>query len=311
MNPRFLKTFLRVAHHGSVTRAARELHLAQSSVSDQIQVLEEELGSVLFLRSKQGLRPTPAGEALVAHAREILDALESAREAVAAADGSAERSIVIGALETIAVERLPPSLARLREAHPELRIRVEVAGSAELLERLHDARIDVAFCFRRGELDRKLVRRTIASEPLVLIGPPTTEPAALGSVQRAPGDIRFIATQPGCVYRHLFDEAWRQAGKTLPKPSIEADSIGAIVRLVAAGSGFALVPQLAAQRELHRGSVASYPWFGGDAAATLDMVWRRRRRQMPGLMQLLASMEGMQSVRRGDGRRPHEAPCRS
>jgi DNA-binding transcriptional LysR family regulator len=72
MHPRLLKTFLAVARHRNITRAAREVHLAQSSVSDQIQSLESELGVTLFTRSRQGLDLTASGAALKPYAEEIL-----------------------------------------------------------------------------------------------------------------------------------------------------------------------------------------------------------------------------------------------
>src|SRR5690242_6782996 len=72
MNPRQLKTFLAVAKQGNITRAASEANLAQSSLSDQMQALEEELGVPLFERSRQGVTLTPAGDVLKSYAEEIL-----------------------------------------------------------------------------------------------------------------------------------------------------------------------------------------------------------------------------------------------
>ena len=84
MHPRLLKTFLAVARNRNFTRAAEEVHLAQSSVSDQIQSLEAELGTALFIRSRSGLELTAAGEALRPYAEEILTIASEARTAVEA-----------------------------------------------------------------------------------------------------------------------------------------------------------------------------------------------------------------------------------
>ena len=107
MHPRLLKTFLAVARHRNITRAAREVHLAQSSVSDQVQSLESELGVALFTRSRQGLDLTTAGEALKPYAEEILRLAEKARIAVEATTGKTAGTVTIGALETIAAVKLP------------------------------------------------------------------------------------------------------------------------------------------------------------------------------------------------------------
>lgn len=305
MTPRLLQTFLAVARCRTATRAASELNLVQSSVSDQIQILEEALGASLFLRSKQGFRLTAAGEALVPYAQEILALTDDAVAAVKNASISVDRSIVIGALETVAAEVLPALLADLRKNQPQLRMRIEVAGSDYLLQRLLDGSNDIAFCFRKGALDVRLTHREFAQEPLVMIGPPavgsTSAPALTPEALR---DEPFITTEPGCIYRHLFDQAWRWAGLAPPTPFVEVGSIGAILRLVAAGSGYALIPRLVVREALERGSVAAIPWPGPALVATLDMVWRRRRVQSPGLTLLLAGTGRVRPSLKRDGDHP-------
>nr|WP_197064425.1 LysR family transcriptional regulator [Methylobacterium sp. ZNC0032] len=307
-----LQTFLAVARCRTATRAAGELNLAQSSVSDQIQILEDELGVSLFLRSRQGFRLTAAGEALVPYAQDIVTTTGEALAAVKSASLSGDRSLVIGALETVAGEVLPALLANLRQDQPELRIRIEVAGSDHLLQRLLDGSNDIAFCFRKGAIDERLARREFAQEPLIMIGPPAAgsdlPPSGLDALIAQP----FIATEPGCVYRHLFDEAWRQAGLTPPRPFTEVGSITAIVRLVAVGSGYAFVPRIAAREALASGAVATIQLSGFEFFATLDMVWRRRRVQPADLTLLLARVGRVQrSLKRDDDRLRREEPCLS
>jgi DNA-binding transcriptional LysR family regulator len=120
MHPRLFKTFLAVARCGNITRAAAEIHLAQSSVSDQIQTLETELGTALFTRSRQGLQLTPAGNTLKPYAEEILMLAGEARAAVDASAGHASGSVTIGALETIASAKLAQWLPDFRASHPDI-----------------------------------------------------------------------------------------------------------------------------------------------------------------------------------------------
>jgi len=311
MTPRLLRTFLAVARCGTATRAAGALNLAQSSVSDQIQLLEDELGLSLFLRSRQGFRLTAAGEALLPYAQDILATTDDALAAMKRVSLSGSRSLVIGTLETIAREVLPTLLADLRQHAPELTLRVDVAGSGHLIQRVLDGNNDIAFCFRKHALDERLVRREFTREQMVMIGPPTagndiSPSPALAVLASRP----FIATEPGCVYRHLFDQAWCGAGLTPPRPIAEVSSIDAIVRLVAAGSGYALVPKIAAQKALERGTVAAVPSSDFDLVATLDMIWRRRRVQPPGLALLLTQFGGANHPLKRDGDHlRHEAPC--
>jgi DNA-binding transcriptional LysR family regulator len=101
--------------------------------------------------------------------------------------------------------------------------------------------------------------------------------------------LRFVATEPGCIYRHMFDTAFAEAGTAAPKLAAEVGSIGAIARLVAAGAGLGLVPRLAVSDALERGDLVELPWPGPAQAAPLTMIWRRRRVQPPALRQLLAA----------------------
>lgn len=280
MHPRLLRSFLAIARHGNVTRAGADVNLAQSSVSDQLQLLETELGVALFERTRAGLVLTPAGETLKPYAEEILALADEARAAIGQQGGG----VTIGALETIAAARLGPWLADFRLAHPEIEIRVKVGGSGDLLRQLADAEIDVAFCFDTGQTDERFVRRRVADEPLVLItGPGMAAPNDLAGLSH----LKFIATEPGCAYRHLFDKAFTDAGLAAPKPGAEVGSIGMIARLVANGAGAGLVPRLGATDAIERGEVSAIAWPGPVDTAALAMIWRRRRVQPAALKTLL------------------------
>ncbi|AZO00614.1 LysR family transcriptional regulator [Mesorhizobium sp. M9A.F.Ca.ET.002.03.1.2] len=290
MHPRLLKTFLAVARCRNITRAAEEIHLAQSSVSDQIQTLETELGTVLFTRSKQGLQLTPAGATLKSYAQDILMLAEEARAAVDVAAGHAVGSVTIGALETIASAKLAQWLPDFQASHPDINLRLTVAGSGDLLRKLEDGDIDVAFCFDRDgfeKADERLARRTLSAEPLILVVPPGE--AAMRGDLTALGNMRFVVTEAGCIYRHLFDKAFAEAGIASPRLAAEVGSIGMIARLVAAGAGLGLVPRLAVVDALGRGEIIEMPWPGPVRTASLAMIWRRRRVQPPALKLLLAA----------------------
>ncbi|MBP0583205.1 LysR family transcriptional regulator [Labrys sp. LIt4] len=316
MHPRLLKTFLAVARHRNVTRAAEAVHLAQSSVSDQIQALEAELGTPLFARSRSGLQLTAAGAALQPYAEEILTLTDEARGAVAMTAGQERGAVSIGALETIAAVRLPAWLSRFGQAHPEIALRLSVAGTGDLLRKLEDGEVDVVFCFDRGDFDERFATRSISREPLVLIAPAGEPPLPPGEGLAILAAKRFVVTEAGCVYRHLFDAAFARAGLAAPNLAAEAGSIGAIARLVAAGTGLGLVPRLAVADALARGEVTELSWPGpaqtAALAADLVMIWRRRRVQPPALKLLLASAStGLDGLRPGDARPRHAEPLPS
>ena len=313
MHPRLLKTFLAVARTGNVTRAAAEVNFAQSSVSDQIQTLEAELGAALFARTRQGLELTAAGAALKPYAEQLLALADEARAAVQAASGETQGSLSIGALETIATARLAGWLAGFRAAHPDVAMKLKIAGTGELLRRLGDGDIDVAFCFDRSDSDapdERFAKRSVAAERLVLIAPPGENRAEVGLEELA--ERHFVATEPGCVYRHLIDRTFAEAGLGKPRLAAEAGSIDAIAGLVAGGAGLALVPRLAVAGALERGEVAEMTWPRAARAADLVMIWRRRRVQPPALKLLLGAMgKDFAAVTPAGGRPRRAASLRS
>lgn len=306
MHPRQLKTFLAIARHGNLTRVASEANLAQSSLSDQVQALEAELGTQLLLRSRQGVVLTPSGEVLKAYAEEILALNEDAKEAIRAASGAETPALTIGTLETIAAERLAPFLARFRRLHPGIALTLKIAGSSELKRRLEDGTIDVAITFDRGDTDERFVSRLLSREPLALIAAANARaasPETLEDLARRP----FVATETGCVYRRLFDTAFAEAGIGAPPVVTQADSIATIIRLVASGIGCGLVPRLAFGTDAVRADIIELPWPGVAPTASLIMVWRRRRIQPPALSLIVSEASGdLRSLRSTDDRLQHE-----
>ncbi|NTJ08284.1 LysR family transcriptional regulator [Rhizobium lusitanum] len=307
MHPRLLKTFLAVARNRSFTRTAEEVHLAQSSVSDQIQSLETELGAALFIRSRSGLELTAAGETLRRYAEEILTVADEARAAVEAAAGVAAGTVMIGALETVASMRLPKWLSTFQSDHPDINLRVKVAGSGDLLRKLEDGEIDIVFCFDKDGLDEGLAKRTLSAEPLILIMPPQKEAAPKRGDLSTLASMSFVATEVGCIYRHLLDKAFDAAGMAAPKLAAEVGSIGTIARLVAAGTGVSLVPRLAVADALDRGEISEMPWPGPMRTASLVMIWRRRRIQPPTLKLLLATASDSFALAKPADARPRHA----
>jgi DNA-binding transcriptional LysR family regulator len=306
MRPSLLKTFLAVADARNVTRAAAEVHLAQSSVSDQILQLETELGTALFARSRTGLELTAAGKTLRPYAQEILSLMQEAGAAVAASAEQGTGSVRIGALETIASTTLPKWLTAFRSALPGIDVKLRITGSAGLFQLLRGGDIDVAFCFERDNLDGRWMKRVVTQELLILVASPAQGLALSGQDLATLARQRFVATSVGCVYRSLLDEALDEAGISAPQIAIEVDSIRALARLVGAGAGLALLPRLAVSDELSRGELVALPWPGAVRSVSLVAISRRQRVQSPALRQLFAyvSMAAMQ-VRPTDGLLQH------
>jgi DNA-binding transcriptional LysR family regulator len=275
MDLKRLKTFVRVARTLNLSEAARQIHRTQSSVTEQIQALEADLGVALFDRSHRKLALTAAGACLLDHAARLIALTDEARAAVLAAGGAAAQTLVVGGIETIAAAFLPDVVARMAATHPHVTVRATVAATSALQEGVRDGTLDAACFFGTLAPDGDVDCRVIAHEPLVLIVPPD-HPLA-GRAGAANADIaheRFLVTGQGCAYRRMFEAALRARPEAQPQIAGEFDSVAAIVGLVERGLGCAIVPRMVpALADAH---VAIVPWHGDAATVPVSLAYRAR-----------------------------------
>src|SRR4051812_41095567 len=132
MELRQLQYFVAVVRHGQFTRAAEALWITQPALSQQVRRLEAELGVELLRRTSRGVLPTPAGEALLAHAESVLAELERAREERDRPSGATRGRVRVAATAADA-PRLPEALAAFHRAHPRLQVALRHASAAEVV----------------------------------------------------------------------------------------------------------------------------------------------------------------------------------
>jgi len=276
MQLKHLRTFLAVASTLSFTKAGQKVHLAQSSVTEQIQALEDDLGVKLFERSQRKLALTDAGAQLVEYAGALLSLAADARAAVTGSAGTLRGRLAVGALETLCVHWLAPLLAGFQASHPGLELDVRVAGTGDLRNAVKDGMLDVCFSFTEPPADSGLLSECVGADDLVVLLPAGHALAARGSVgaQQLLGE-RFLVTAQGCAYRNMFETAFAGAGFKSPPVAGEYGSLGAIVGMVRAGFGCALMPRLALAGL--DGGFAALPWDGGAGSVAIQMIWRARQ----------------------------------
>ncbi len=229
-----LRQFLVVAELGSVTAAARRVHLSQPALSAALQRLEAELGAPLLVRTRRGVEPTAAGQVLVAHARTVLAAMDDARRAVAEVSGLRAGEVRVGAGATLCTYVLPRYLAAFREAHPGIRLRLREGTTASLQSDLEDGAIDLALL--AGESDEALGGEFWCDDEVILVrGPKSREEA-------------FVTFPSGASTRSLLDRYFPEAEVVM-----ELSSIAAVKGNARAGVGRALVSRFAVVHDLAQG----------------------------------------------------------
>ncbi|KUN34186.1 LysR family transcriptional regulator [Streptomyces longwoodensis] len=260
---RHLRVLRAVAATGSFSAAGRELGCTQPAVSQQMKALEASVGTPLLVRTGREMRLTQAGEALVRHASGILAGLTAAEEEVAAIAGLRAGRVRLVSFPSGSSTLVPTALAALRAAHPGTRVSLEEAEPPESVDKLRAGDCDVALAFRYEKpagAERApgpeewddLVVRPLLTDRLVGLVPERHRLAAAGSV--AIGDLAdepWIAGCPRC--RGQLVQVCEGAGFT-PRIDFATDDYPAVVGLVGAGLGVAVLPQLAVASVRPRGA---------------------------------------------------------
>jgi DNA-binding transcriptional LysR family regulator len=157
-----LRSFVAVAECGGFHRAAEQLNLTQSTVSQQIKRLEQETNRPLFRRTTRTVALTDDGEMLLGDARRLLQLEEAARRRLTAAPLSG--TVRLGAVEEVAGGSLPPALGRFASSHRNVKLEVQIGVSALLIEQLDAGRLDVVLAKRPLGTSRG---RLVWREPMV------------------------------------------------------------------------------------------------------------------------------------------------
>lgn len=170
MELRHLRYFVAVAEEKSFNKAAERLHISQPPLSRQIRQLEEEIGVVLIDRDNRPLKLTEAGKFFYEHAIQILSKSDKLR-AMTIRKGSFDSSLSIGFVPSILYGLLPKIIARFREVHPNIEIRLHELNSWEQTQALTEGKIDVGFgrlLFEDASIRRILLRKEslVAAVPI-------------------------------------------------------------------------------------------------------------------------------------------------
>jgi DNA-binding transcriptional LysR family regulator len=266
MEVRQLRAIVMVVDQGSVTRAAEELHVAQPSLSQTIRSLERELGVELFYRVGRRLVLTAAGTALMGPARQVLRDMDTVGAAVGQVKGLTAGHLDLVAEPTLASDPVAALIGAFRVAHPGVTVRLaEPENAAELVARLAEGRSEVGLAelplaeppAAADTEGQGLTSRALLVQDVLLVRPPGTErpgsEAPALAVERLAG-APFIMTPVGTSSRALVERAMA-AVAVKPVVAVETEQREALLPLVLAGAGSALLPRSLAEQARQRGAV--------------------------------------------------------
>jgi DNA-binding transcriptional LysR family regulator len=234
-----LRSFVSVVDAGGFTRAGERVHRTQSTVSQQIKRLEDDIGQPLLNRNGKDVTPTEAGERLLAYARRLLALAEEARDVVSRPGH--EGAVRLGVPEDFAAYRLAKLLASFARSHPDLRLDVRADQSMVLKRDLE-----------RGDLDIALFKRAAGEKGGIAAWPERvhwvtskTHPAHTKA-----GSVPLIGFPSGCLYRASAIHALESEGRTWHM-TYTSSNLAGIQAAVAAGMGLSILSDIAIQAD-HR-----------------------------------------------------------
>ncbi|WP_237106888.1 LysR family transcriptional regulator [Nonomuraea sp. MG754425] len=248
LDPTRLRLLREFAEHGTMTAVGEVCGMTSSAVSQQLATLEREARVALFERAGRRVRLTAEGRRLVRHAHIVLNAMDAAEEDLRSAS-TPRGPVRVACFATAAVHRLLPATAAARTRHPGLHVIVYELEPREAVEALRDGGCDLAITFTYSLIPEEpppgVTRRSLAAEP-IMIAFPVGHPAATGEVDlRRLREESWIAGSRGTTDHEMLNRACALAGFQ-PNVIHTADDYALVLRMVRAGLGAALVPELVA-----------------------------------------------------------------
>ncbi len=236
---RALRYMVAVADHGSVTAAARRLHVSQPSISEALAALEAQLGLTLFLRHHaRGVSPTPAGARVVAEARQLLAHAGDFARGARALGGEPAGEITLGCFLTVAPRFLPRILAAFAARHPAIGVRLEEGDQQEILAALELGRTELALAYDFA------LPEAVEATPLAALPPHAVLPARHPLATRARVTLAELVHEPLLLLdlphsRDYFYGLFRSKGLE-PRIGFASRSQELIRGMVGNGHGFAI-----------------------------------------------------------------------
>ena len=287
MTLRHLKIFVAVFQNQSVTKASRELHLAQPSVSLAIRELEEYYGICLFDRIGRTIAPTEGGREFYGYAVHIVGLFDEMEKKIRNWD--AIGILRVGSSITIGTHILPELLKRFQERYPGLRVEAVIGSSASVEEKLLHNEVDIGLVENTPE-QPDILAEAFMDDSLCAIAAPGHPLAGRKKVRlRELAEYPLLMREKGSAVRDVFDHGLYGLGLSA-EPACTSVNTQALVRLAEEGLGAAVLPEPVAEPEVQAGRLVQVPVDGLSMENRMRAAWVKERTmtsQMKRLMELI------------------------
>ncbi len=277
MELRQLTYFLAAAQTQNFRKAAELCFVTQPALSRQIALLEEELGITLFTREKQRVRLTPAGQALIAYAKQATEVLQQGQQELARWQQGQGGIVHIGCNPSLATAFLPPLLAAFRKQYPDIYLLVQVHSSDEVVTLVEQGVVDLGFIYDPVSRPEIVILKELFRQPLRLLVP-YNHPL----MQASPDEVTLerIVAEPliflneDARLRKVLERLLLQHSIDV-RPVIEIASVDALKELVKLGAGVTLMPPVLLRHLQEDNTLCLLPIADVTETFVFALVYRR------------------------------------
>jgi DNA-binding transcriptional LysR family regulator len=290
MDLRQLEILRTIAETGSFTACGRKLHVSQSAISRQIQLLEEELGEPLFLRVGRQVRMTAAAESLVQLGARVFQDVRETLGSITDHTSELRGALRISGGMTVCLYVLPPLFKHLHRVHPQLDVRLTVATTGQSVEAIRGGRVDAGLLTLPVE-ESDLVTVPVMHEELLLITNPGHPLARRRRI--TPADLEdqpFVLFEPGSATRHVIDHFFASENIE-PTVVMDTENVEIIKAMVKTGLGMGIVPYQAVAREVRMHQLFCTRIEGHELVRETGWVYPRANRVPRIIHELLKAFE--------------------
>ncbi len=267
-----LRYLVAVAEHRHFGKAATAARVTQPTLSTIISQWEKRMGCVVFERDPRGVRVTPAGELVIAAARQALGAIEAVELAAKTAKPPFFGRLRLGVIPTVGPYALPFISAALRRSFPELEAPIREGTTSELTAGLDAGHLDVALLALLPGMAERYTAEALYDEPFLVAlprGHVLGDKAELTAVDLA-GERLLLLDEGHCLREQALSVCQRDSASAAG-PDYRATSLETLRQIVASGAGITLLPALAVQPDDRRITIRP---LADEAQRTIGLLWR-------------------------------------
>lgn len=271
MDLKQLKALVTIAETENMTKAAEILNIVQPAISRQIRLLEEDLGTILFERGRQGMILNDEGKTFVEYARRILNEIEKAKAEIRPSAGTLGGIVNIGLLPSTSDLLSSMLVSNLRKNYPGIKIRISTGYAGHMQNWLENGEIDISLLYA-SRTSPALRLQPLVEEGLWFVGPPGSQLHAAQAIEiKDIVDKPLILPSPPHGIRNLVNLA-SQAKNLQLDVIVETNSMGVQKKLVLDGLGYTILPSIAIVDDVAQGVLEAAPISDAELSRTIVLA---------------------------------------